>query len=107
MSPGLATVVRVLLDAGAAQVYGYEMMKATGFGSGKLYPILNRLERAGWVEAEFEDGDPAVLGRPRRRWYRLAGDAVEAARHELALFTQRFTPGQPVLPRLRPDGGSS
>jgi hypothetical protein len=32
-------------------------MQATGLASGTLYPLLVRLERAGWVAARWEDID--------------------------------------------------
>ena len=37
----------------------------------RFYPILFRLERAGWLESRWEDGDPKALGRPRRRLYQV------------------------------------
>ncbi|WP_432445085.1 PadR family transcriptional regulator [Rhizobium leguminosarum] len=30
-----------------------------------------RLEKAGWLSSEWEAGDPATMGRPRRRFYRV------------------------------------
>ncbi|WP_222853700.1 PadR family transcriptional regulator [Fodinicola acaciae] len=51
--------------------YGLELMRATGLPSGTLYPILVRLQDAGWVETHWEDVDPATAGRPARRYYRL------------------------------------
>ncbi|MFE9138259.1 PadR family transcriptional regulator [Streptomyces sp. NPDC007355] len=55
--------------------YGYEIAKAlaeAGLGEikgGTLYPVLNRLEEAGLVEAEFR----AAERGPGRRYYRLTG----------------------------------
>ena len=43
------------------------LMAMTGVKSGSLYPILERLERLGWVEAKYELIDEHVAGRPRRR----------------------------------------
>ncbi|MEO7421112.1 MAG: hypothetical protein ABIU87_01810, partial [Ornithinibacter sp.] len=49
-------------------------------------PILARLEGLGWLCSGWEDADPTVVGRPRRRFYQftaagvaLAEAAVEAA----------------------------
>ncbi|GAA2466907.1 PadR family transcriptional regulator [Streptomyces macrosporus] len=56
--------------------YGYEIAKRldeAGLGTirgGTLYPVLNRLEEAGLVEAEFR----AAERGPGRRYYRLTGD---------------------------------
>src|SRR5262249_52308029 len=56
----VACVLRVFLDDVGAPRYGYELMRLTGYPSGKLYPILARLEAAGWLDAQFEDIDPKV-----------------------------------------------
>ncbi|MGW5284454.1 PadR family transcriptional regulator [Streptomyces collinus] len=78
-------------DPGNHWCYGYELMGITGFPSGKLYPILARLESAGWLETRWEDVDPAEARRPRRRLYRIpaqaartVGDAVNDARRRIA-----------------------
>lgn len=86
--------------------YGYDLMRETGFPSGKLYPILARLQRAGWLIRETEGIDPAEAGRPARRLYRLSPVGLAAARREVAELDQRLratTGGLP--PGLRPDGG--
>ncbi len=62
--------------------YGYEMMKATGLGSGTLYPLLMRLSDRGLVDAEWRE--PARPGRPARHAYRLT-----AAGRALAQSTKR------------------
>ncbi len=88
------------------QHYGYELMKITGFASGKLYPMLAKLQAAGWLETEMERVDPATVGRPARRWYRLNHDGVAAARHEVAVLHQQTAPAPVSGGReLRPTGG--
>jgi PadR family transcriptional regulator, regulatory protein PadR len=53
--------------------------------SGTLYPILTRLEQAGWVESAWEDlATHETAGRPRRRSYRVRPDGAEHARDALA-----------------------
>lgn len=52
---------------------GAEISKAAKIGSGTLYPLLARLESAGWLKSEWENVDPSEVGRPRRRFYRLTG----------------------------------
>jgi len=103
----VACVLRVFLDDIAAPRYGYELMRLTGYPSGKLYPILARLEAAGWLEAQFEDIDPKVAGRPVRRLYRLSQQGTAAARRELAALHQQIAPARPDTGRrrLRPAGG--
>ncbi len=60
--------------------YGLEIGKAAGLKSGTLYPILARLEAAGWVVSEWEQIDASVEGRRPRRYYRLTGEGKRVAR---------------------------
>lgn len=77
--------------------YGLELMRATGQPSGTLYPILTRLQDAGWVTGRWEDSDPAATGRPARRYYRLTADGLVAARRELAALRSQLGFGTPGL----------
>lgn len=61
-------------------ISGSEITRATGLASGTLYPILFRLEQAGWLESEWEDVDPSEVKRPRRRLYRMTGLGQESIR---------------------------
>ncbi|MFI0479396.1 PadR family transcriptional regulator [Actinomadura sp. 9N215] len=79
MTSATVSVLRELLADPTKTRYGYELMKRTGLPSGTLYPILARLERAGWLESFFEDIDPEE-GRPPRRHYRLTRDGLDQAR---------------------------
>jgi PadR family transcriptional regulator PadR len=63
---------------------GAEIAKATGVGSGTLYPLLSRLERIGWLTSDWEAVDPRVVGRPRRRLYRLTGVGQRGAQRALS-----------------------
>ncbi len=80
----LERVLRVLLDAPAAQHYGYDLMKATRLPSGTLYPMLARLQQEGLVDSEWEDQRPDAAGRPPRKYYRLTAEGARVARLELA-----------------------
>jgi len=100
----VAKVLRVFLDDIAQPHHGYELMQLTGFPSGKLYPILARLQSAGWLIRESEDIDPVVAGRPARRFYRLSPHGIQAARTELATLTELLRPVSGAR-RLQPDGG--
>jgi DNA-binding PadR family transcriptional regulator len=71
-------VLGALLAGGAEWRHGYDLSRETGLKSGTLYPILMRLEKSGWLEAEWE-AEPAP-GRPRRHLYRLTGTGVAEAR---------------------------
>lgn len=80
--------------------YGLELMQSTGLASGTLYPILHRLQDAGWLAAHWEDVDPVAAARPARRFYRLTPDGVAAARQALAeLRSQTAVPGTPGAAR--------
>ena len=41
-----------------------------------MYPILNRLEEAGWLSSRWEELDAQEIGRPRRCYYTLAEQGV-------------------------------
>lgn len=88
-----------------AEWYGLELSKLSGLKPGTVYPSLGRLLKAGWVERRWEDIDPAVKGRPKRRLYRLTGVGAPAARlaldeHLAAL--KEPEPKESPRPRLRP-----
>jgi DNA-binding PadR family transcriptional regulator len=73
-------VLNLLVDDPQNPWYGLELCREVGLKSGTIYPILARLESVGILESEFEQGDPAKLGRPRRRLYRLTQGGVATAR---------------------------
>lgn len=78
-----------LLTAAAScksEVSGAMLMRMTQIRSGTAYPILARLEAAGWLKSRWEDVEASKVKRPRRRLYRIlaAGrKALEAAQHGL------------------------
>jgi PadR family transcriptional regulator PadR len=59
---------------------GAEISRSTGLASGTLYPILFRLEEAGWLESEWEEVVPSDVKRPRRRLYRITAVGEASAR---------------------------
>jgi PadR family transcriptional regulator PadR len=100
-----ARVLAALLAAPEDDHYGLALMRATDLASGSLYPILHRLQDAGWVRAQWEDVDPVAAGRPARRFYRLTADGVEQARLALAeLRRQTAVPGRPGVPGIATQG---
>lgn len=97
-------VLRELLANPAQERYGLELSQAAGLESGTIHPILARLEKLGWVDSRWEDADPAVEGRPRRRYYQLNPNGIEEASGALARARK---PIAPVMPRpvVVPGGG--
>ncbi len=95
-------VLAAFLAEPAANRYGLDLMRETGQPSGTLYPVLVRLQRAGWITAEWEDIDPASAGRPARRYHRLTPGGLAAARVELAELYQRLQPAEQAARRARP-----
>nr|WP_091090348.1 helix-turn-helix transcriptional regulator [Micromonospora nigra] len=77
-------VLRALLHEPDRELYGLEIVDSTGLPPGTIYPIMSRLESAGWVESRWEVIDQHAEGRPRRRYYRLASNGVTEARTALA-----------------------
>lgn len=92
LTTAVARVLAAFLQEPDAERYGLALMRATGHPSGTLYPILVRLQRAGWVSARWEDADPVEQGRPARRYYRLTPHGVIEARRELAALHQQLNP---------------
>ncbi|WP_350309844.1 helix-turn-helix transcriptional regulator [Arthrobacter sp. fls2-241-R2A-172] len=71
VTPATALVLDALLSA--ESVWGLQIVKDTGKKPGTVYPILERLEAAGWVQGEWETTEERK--GPRRRYYRLLADA--------------------------------
>lgn len=72
---------------------GADICRATKLPSGTVYPILARLEEAGWLGSAWESGDPTQLGRPRKRFYHLTGVGARQTRagaQEVAPLYARF-----------------
>jgi DNA-binding PadR family transcriptional regulator len=91
MTTPVVKVVSAMLADPAADRYGLDLMHDTGLASGTLYPVLVRLETAGWVVSRWEEIDPVAEGRPARRYYRLTPTGAEAGRVELAALYRQMS----------------
>ncbi|MDR7276263.1 PadR family transcriptional regulator [Catenuloplanes atrovinosus] len=91
VTTAVSTVLAAFLEDPEADRYGLDLMRASGHPSGTLYPILLRLQKAGWVQTHWEEIDPAVAGRPARRYYRLTPDGLIQARTELAALQAQLS----------------
>jgi PadR family transcriptional regulator, regulatory protein PadR len=98
----LELIVLHLLSAGEA--YGYEIVSkltsqtdgALEVTDGTLYPVLYRLERAGFVAVRWETPERGVP----RKYYRL----TEAGNQELLQLTAEWTTFSNALGRLLSEG---
>jgi PadR family transcriptional regulator, regulatory protein PadR len=70
------------LLAGDGPAWGLLVIKATGRPAGTVYPILDRLERQGWIRSSWDDD--ADRPGPRRRLYEFTAEGAEAARDLVA-----------------------
>jgi PadR family transcriptional regulator, regulatory protein PadR len=102
MTIALATVLRVFLDDVTQPRYGYELMRLTGYPSGKLYPVLARLEQIGWLTKEIEQIDPSHERRPARRLYRISEAGIQAATSQLTALSTELRPPPQARSPLRP-----
>lgn len=78
--------LEAFLEKPADELSGADVQKRSGLASGTLYPILLRLESAGWFRSRWESIDPAAAGRPRRRLYRLTPSGLARASELFASF---------------------
>lgn len=76
-------VLTTLMAPAQEEMSGAEIGRLTKLSSGTTYPILLRLEEAGWVKSRWEVEDPHELGRPRRRLYQVTGLGIRKARSAL------------------------
>ena len=66
MSLQTLRVLEAFLENPMEELAGTDVQKRGGLASGTLYPILLRLESAGWFVSRWEAVDPSSIGRPRR-----------------------------------------
>lgn len=97
MTPHTQNVLGVLIGRGADippgrrsailadGLHGLGLVERTGLPNGTLYPILERLRQAGWVDRYWEEDSIAEAEhRPRRRYYRITRKGAELAPQALA-----------------------
>jgi PadR family transcriptional regulator, regulatory protein PadR len=94
-------VLSRLLEDPTGEYYGFDLIDQTRIKSGTLYPILIRLEKAGWLESRLEGVDPHVAGRPPRRLYTLTGEGQRLAREALESHLSDLTSMQHSPGRVR------
>lgn len=80
-------MLATLLEAGPAWRHGYDLCGRTGVKPGTLYPLLIRLQRQGYLEAEWQD--PVEPGRPPRHAYRLTAAGRQLAQENPPIELRR------------------
>jgi PadR family transcriptional regulator PadR len=79
-------VLEAFLENPAQERSGADIHKRSSLASGTLYPILLRLESAGWLASRWEAIDPSVIGRPRKRLYKLTASGLHRSSEVFASF---------------------
>jgi|SRR5580658_1283442 PadR family transcriptional regulator PadR len=106
-------VIEVLMGPDE-QLYGLKISQLAGRKTGVVYPILARLEDSGWVVSDWERAERDR--GPRRRFYRLSGGGLTAARDLLverrgAIRQRTARPGtrraRPLIPAFPDRHGST
>jgi PadR family transcriptional regulator, regulatory protein PadR len=95
-------ILQALLRDPTRELYGLELAEVTGLLPGTAYPILLRLENAGWVTSRWEDISPEAEGRPRRRYYRMTASGATQANRAIAAARR---PSRAALRGLAEEGG--
>jgi len=93
-TPSASTLkVLTFLSAAGKGQHGYAIMQATDLASGTLYPILMRLSERGWLEKNWDLGEGADSGPPRRIY------TLTAEGHRQTQVLMETSSGQVKQPR--------
>jgi PadR family transcriptional regulator PadR len=87
-------VLKVFLDAPKEGLAGSDIWKTLGLFTGTVYPILLRLETAGWLKGTWEKATAEELGRPRKRFYQLTPLGYNKAREAFSALDMQV--GRPA-----------
>jgi len=81
-------VLDVLMNAPPDDpVWGLRLCQQTGHGTSTIYPALDRMLQAQWIEDRWEEPPPA--DRPRRRYYAITSAGRAAFREAVATRSAR------------------
>jgi DNA-binding PadR family transcriptional regulator len=84
--------------------WGLSICRKTGYGTGTVYPALERLLQAGLVASSWEDPQPA--DRPRRRYFELTTGGRAALQRELGERRRRHLAWATPAPAIAPTAAS-
>lgn len=99
---GLSRVTGATVDVleallASSDRWGLLIIKETGRPPGTVYPILDRLESAGWVTSDWETASDR--SGPRRRFYSLTAEGRIAALETSRTFRNKKASTVMVAPR--------
>lgn len=83
ISLNVLRVLQVLYQRLDSPHYGLELQRSLNISNGALYPILDKLERAGYVRSSMEDIDESAAGRRKRRYFQLTAEGIPFAEAHL------------------------
>ena len=86
-----------------APAWGLQICEQTGYGTGTVYPALDRLLQAGWIEDRWEDPPPE--DRPRRRYYTVTSAGRDKYHDTVAARSARRS--EWARPTARNAGGTA
>jgi PadR family transcriptional regulator PadR len=92
VTPATLDVLEALMGPDE-ELYGLKIAQNAGRKAGSVYPILARLEEAGWVESSWESEERDERG-PRRRFYWFGPGGLAAFAPAGAPATAAPTPGR-------------
>ena len=94
----------VLLAVSRGFRYGFDIMDASELPSGTVYPILARLEKAGFIRGRWEPAESAQRDkRPTRRYYEISAAGTKALARSVEHY--RTLGGISLNPAPRPARG--
>jgi PadR family transcriptional regulator, regulatory protein PadR len=100
VTPATLDVLQVLLLA-VGELHGFAIAQAARRPTGSVYPILVRLEQAGWLDSYWETQHPEA-GKPRRRFYSLNPTGLAAGQRLVLERRGKLPSAGPVPWRARP-----
>lgn len=104
LKPLSLATVRVLGSIANGVRYGFDIMDASELPSGTVYPILSRLEKAGYIRGRWEPAETAQRDkRPTRRYYEISAAGSKALARSAEHY--RSLGGLALNPTPRPARG--
>ncbi len=83
-------ILQAFREAPSDEIYGLQVVRASGVPAGTAYAILRRLEDEGLLDGRWEQISTEDEGRPPRYYYSLNGAGERVAREETASDEKAF-----------------